>query len=327
MTPAPLSVVIKQVAELTHYNPVRNRESILKVINGIISMMFRTPALRYDYFKVEDCAVACKFDEGCITNRCSGFVGVVMPALVQNIREIRINDTMFEITESRVMGPCHERLGRDCRPKAEHLTPRLLEYDIPCTSQRQVSFRSDSDQDCGKAIGIRYVDMNGREERHDLVLSTAPVLTPTSVWKFLDIAFPERCGWITVETADGDSLGRYHPSIFTPRHEWFRLQRGCVGDNVSYRGLREPYPLLFDTDLVPFADPVIWRLAMPAFQNLDSMELTAGQSQALNRIYAQLSAVTTEDSAGKNLNFNKILLPESGRAMLATGRVMSRTPR
>jgi hypothetical protein len=327
MTPAPLSVVIEKVAEISKYHPVRNRDSVVKIINGVISMLFRTPALRYDYFKVDDCTVVCRFDEACLTNRCPSFLGVVMPPLVQNIREIRINDTKFEITKSRVAGPCYERIGRNCRPKAEHLTPRILERDIPCTSNGQVSFRSDSDQDCGKIIGLRYVDKNGREERTDLVLSTAPVLTPTSVHKFLEITFPRRCGWMTVETADGDSLGRYHPSIYSPKHEWFRLQAGCIGTAVNYLGLREPYPLVFDTDMVPFSDDTLWTLAYPAYQNLGNMELTAGQVNALSRIYSQLNAVTTEDSAGKNLNFNKILLPESGRTMLSTGRLMSRTPR
>ena len=332
MTPAPLSRVIKVVAEASKYDPVRNRQEIVSIINGCLAMLFRTPATRLNYFNVDGCAISGAYSEQCLTYQPGTFLGVVIPCNISNIREIRSDSTFFEISEARVDNRClqtaryydYSNSRRQCQPIAEHLPMRLLEADIPCTSGRVITFRSCNKEDCEKLVGVRYLDMNGREQREDIVLANFPMSTSVSVSTFLDISFPEREGWITVETAEGNLLGRYHPSIFTPQHEWYKLQFGCPGARISYRGIREPMPLVFDTDMVPFSDSTLWRLALKAYDFLDVMTLTSEENAALARIYAQLSAVTSEDLAARNHNFNNLLLPETGKAMLSTGRYFSR---
>mgnify|MGYP000249246434 CR=1 FL=1 len=341
MTPAPLSKVIRVVAKATSKDPVANREEIVDLINGTIDMLYRTESLVWLYFKSDGCAIAEAFNENCRTGPCTSFTGVVMPAQLQNIRELHTDGYKYEITAKRVgldypvgrdyqMGRAYPAgfdypIGRGCELKAEHLPPRLLARDIPaCNDSRVVTFRSDSDEDCGKLIGVRYYDLNNREQRIDIVLGPGRVSTGTSVGEFVEIVFPERCGWITVETDNGTELGRYHPSILTPVHEWFRLQGTCAGRKVHYYGLREPMPLVFDTDLVPFSDNTLWRLALKAYEHVDTLELTPGQQQGLNRIYASLAAVTAADQRNDNMNFNTLLMPESGRTMLSTGRAMMR---
>lgn len=326
MTPAPLSKVIRVVAKATSKDPVANRAEVVDLINATLDMLYRTESLVWLYFKADGCVVTEAFTENCRTGPCTSFTGAVMPAQLQNIRELHADGYKYEITAKRVDHGCP--VGRGCDLKAEHLPPRLLARDIPtCGDSRVVTFRSSSDEDCGKVVGVKYYDLNNREQRIDVVLGPARVSTETSVGEFVEIVFPERCGWIVVETDNGVELGRYHPSILTPVHEWFRLQGTCTGRKIHYYGLREPMPLVFDTDLVPFSDNTLWRLALKAYEHVDTLELTAGQQQGLNRIYASLAAVTAADQRNDNMNFNTLLLPESGRTMLSTGRAMMRGTR
>jgi len=337
MTPAPLSKVIRVVAKATSKDPVANRDEIVDLINGTLDMLYRTESLVWLYFKADGCAITETFTENCRNGAFTCFTGVVMPAQLQNIRELRADAYKYEITAKRVATDF--ALGRDyltgsdyplvrgCELKAEHLPPRLLARDIPSNDSRVVTFRSDSQEDCGKLIGVKYYDLNNREQRIDIVLGPGRVSTGTSVGEFVEIVFPERCGWITVETDNGTELGRYHPSILTPVHEWFRLQGTLPGRKIHYYGLREPMPLVFDTDLAPFSDNTLWRLALKAYEHVDTLELTAGQQQGLNRIYASLAAVTAADQRNDNMNFNTLLMPESGRTMLSTGRAMMRRTR
>lgn len=326
MTPAPLSKVIQVVAQATSYHPERNRIQIVERINGVMGMLYRIPAFRQNNCRVEDCTLTRTFTEHCVGCAPRTFVGVVMPAGVTNITELRCNDVLFELTNSRVPGGCGPSRGWNCPPRAERLTPRLLEADIPeCRDSRVLTFLStEIAADCGKPVGARYADMNGREVREDVVLGTSPAGTSTSVLGLLELSFPERSGWIQVETQDGAGLGRYHPSIYSPVHEWFRLEGVGCGVKIGYRGTREPMPVVFDTDMVPFSDAAHWRLAIKAYDNIDSMELESNQIAALNRIMQSLAAVNEADLSAKNLNFNTTLLPETSKRMLSTGRALRR---
>ena len=329
MTPAPLSKVLKVVERITNV-PVR--EENLDTINGVMEMLWRDEACRLKYFKADGCALVKGFTEPC-RNNCSvgtGFVGVVMPATVINIRELMVDGRLYDITEERVDPACQTgRLYRDrgyrCEPKAEHLLPRLLEDDIPlCGDNAQVTFRSDCPSDCGKLVGLRYVDLNFNEQREDLELNAGRVATSVSVNEFLEITFPEHDGNIIVETADGKHLGTYPSGVLVPRHEFFRLEAGCLGMKVHYRAMKELLPYRFDTDEVPFSDRYAWRLAIKAYENADSMELTAGQVNGLARIFAQLAQVGQSDLAAENKNFNGQVIATQSRAMLGTARSLSR---
>ena len=329
MTPAPLSKVLRIVSAVTG-EPDRAR--LLDRINGTLEMLYRTEALMWLYFKEDGCRIMQVFTENCRNEKTgpTRFLAVVLPSGVKNIRELNTDGWQYEITEERVEAYCWPTFssptpGRGCHPKAEHLPTRLLENDIPASGDsRIVSFRSTDKSDCGKLIGVRYIDLNNREQREDIELSTTPTSTSVSVGQFLEIVFPERNGEIVVETAEGFPLGRYHPSIMSPDHEWYRLSAGCDGMKVQFRGLKEPMPLVFDTDRVPFSDIPLWRLAIKAYENIDTMELTAAQNQGLARIYAQLAAVSAADLQASNLNFNTRLFPETSKSALSTARMFSR---
>lgn len=318
---------MKVMAQVTHFNVDRNRPQLLDTINGVISMLFRTPALRNLYFNVSECTTISQYHEKC-NSRYMDFMALVLPPNVSNVREIRVNNMFYEITDKRVPGVCQWKLvpGRNydvCRPLAERLPKRLLEKDFPACGSRIVTFRSDSDDDCGKMVGVRYLNLNGDEVREDIALDVTARSTTQSVLEFLNITFPDRRGWMVVETAEGDFLGKYHPSIFVPSHNWFRLEIGCPGLKAEYRGITEPLTYVFDTDFVPFSDKVLWRLAYKAYEHLDSMELEPGQVNALARIYSQLSAVSDQEVSANLTNFNTRMLPEAGKALLSTGRLFA----
>ncbi len=168
------------------------------------------------------------------------------------------------------------------------------------------------------------MDMNDREQREDIILGPGVTTTSMSVRKFLEITFPQRKGWITVRTAQGAFLGRYHPAVYIPQHEWFRMQAGSPGMVVNYRAIREPLGLVFDSDMVPFSDDTLWRMAIKLHQNIDATELNGAQVNALNRMAGMVSAVSREDISAKHANYSSVLMPETAKNMLATGRLFSR---
>jgi len=322
MKPAPLARVLKVVGSITGKT---DRADLLDTVNGVLEMLYRDANLLWKYFKAEGCRQITVFNEPC-RNRNSGpvsFQAVVMPANVVNVRELSYDGIPFRITEARVDPSCYTS-NSGCELPAEHLPPRLLERDIPeCGDSGQVTFRSDCTTDCGKLVGVRYLDRNGDEQREDIELSTSRVATSLSVAQFLEITFPERDGFITVETVDGVRLGQYHPSIYIPIHEWFRFSFGCHGSAIQYRGLNTLEPVVFDTDPVPFSDSFLWRLAIKAYDHIDSMELTSGQNNGLARIYAQLGNVGVADLSNENANFNVTLHSNLTKTTLGTARLLS----
>lgn len=325
MNPAPLARVLKVVGVITGKSI---RADLVELINGVLEMLYRDESLLWNYFKTDGCRNVTTFQEPCQNRAPIAFKAVVMPANVINVRELRMDGVPFRITEERVDPTCWAYSRAPCDLPAEHLPPRLLEADVPlCNDSGQVTFRSDCTGDCGKLVGVRYLDRNNNEQREDIELSTARVGTSVSVTQFLEITFPEREGTITVETTDGFRLGSYHPSIFIPIHEWFRLTLGCSGSVMQYRGLSTLAPVVFDTDPVPFSDSYLWRLAIKAYENVDSMELTAGQNNGLARIYNQLAKVGVADLASENTNFNTVIPSNLCKSTMGTARILSRRGR
>jgi hypothetical protein len=323
MIPGQVSKVLSVVSNITG-SP--DRQENLRKINEVLQLLYRDPNLMWLYFKAEGCAPVRHFVEPC--RNCNllffnptNFYGVVIPAGIHNITELRRDGYDIEITEERVNARCW---WDPAFIRAEHLPPRLLERD-PCGS-RQVFFQSCGDncaEDCGKLVGVEYLDLNGNHQREDIELSTSPAGTSVSVGRFISITFPERQGVMKVLSSEGTELGRYHPSILVPLHEWYRFNQACPGTLISYRGLREPVDLVFDTDMVPFSDSTLWRLGLRATQFMDSMELTPGQSNGLARIYAQLATVGVSDSDADKKNFNTLLFPVTSKNALTTARVFS----
>jgi hypothetical protein len=145
-----------------------------------------------------------------------------------------------------------------------------------------------------------------------------------SVQEFLEITFPERSGFITVETAQGFFLGKYHPDILIPRHEFFRLQVGCSGRKATYRGLHDFREVRFDTDMVPFSDSYRWKQVLKAYEMSDASELSAGQERALARVWQQLAATGVADMSSDNNNFNPVVISSSAKSMLSVSKHLTR---
>ena len=143
-----------------------------------------------------------------------------------------------------------------------------------------------------------------------------------SVNQFLEITFPERVGFITVTTDNGFPMGKYHPSTLIPIHEWFRLGVGCVGQKVTYRGLKELTPVVFDTDPVPFTDDYLWQLALKALEHSTSMELTRAQDVGLTRVFSLLARAGESDLASTNDNNTQVVIAKAAKSMLSTSRVL-----
>ena len=325
MNPAPLARVLKVVGIITGKSI---RADLVEMVNGVLEMIYRDENLLWKYFKADGCRSVTTFYEPCQNRAAVAFKAIVMPPNVINVRELTMDGVPFRITEERVDPTCWAYTRSKCDLPAEHMPPRLLEADIPlCNDSGQVTFRSDCTADCGKLVGVRYLDRNGNEQREDIELSTSRTPTSVSVVQFLEITFPEREGTITVETVDGFRLGCYHPSIFIPLHEWFRLTLGCSGSVMQYRGLSTLAPVVFDTDPVPFSDSYLWRLAIKAYENVDSMELTPGQNNGLTRIYNQLGRVGVADLATENANFNTVIPSNLAKTTLGAARTLSRRGR
>jgi hypothetical protein len=319
MIPGPVSKVLKTIRRITgSTDDVEN----LATLNGVLEFLYRDENLMWLYFKETGCVSVRTFKEPC--RNCRGpskfFQSVVIPAGVKNIRELTRDGQQIRITERRVDPTCYDerRVGRLL--EAEHLPPRLLEKDPDGSI---VYFQSDEQSDCGAMVGVEYVDLNNNTQREDVVLGTGASGTSLSVGQFISITLPERSGHITVTNVEGAALGKYHPSLMEPKHEWYRLEWGCPGELIGYRGLREPTGLTYPTDMVPFSDQTLWRLALKAYEFLDAMELTPGQSNGLARIFSQLAAVGVADAKSADQNFNITLLPDTSRAALGTGRRFS----
>jgi len=333
MTPAPFSKVLAMVAAIKGKALPADRQELADLVNGARQLLWRNEAFRLSYFKERGCAQTNGFGDYC--RNCSwtprNFVGMVLPPNVMNPTELTADFCSFNITTEQVIQRCWPwyqwrtmRPNGDERPRAERLPPRLLERDIPaCGDSRRVFFRSDSACDCGSLVGVRYTDLTGREMREDLVLSTAPVGTSLSVSEFLEITLPERQGWITVDTEDGQFLGRYHPSVYVPLHEWYKLEIWCPGIRIQWRAQKEPVPLVFDTDMVEFSDRPMWELAVQVLEMQSLSTLSPNEQQNLARIYEALGQVSNADMDAKKKSFNIAVTSGMSVAVSATARAFA----
>lgn len=320
MSPSQLSSVLRIVADLKGKDAVADRPYLVDLINEIRSMLHQDELTRRKFFTVSDaCTLGRTFRNPC-RNQCAGtlFTGLVFAPQVVALTEIRTDSCDVRLTEKQV-DPCD---GDPCL-SAEIMPDRWLEFDVPLEGGNRVIFRNDDDKDNGALVGVTYYDQNGTEQREDIEVTTLGAMTRYSVTEFTHIAFPERCGWIKVETEDGSPLGRYHPSILVPRHKWVRLNRNMTGCKFTFRGIIDPMPLRFDTDLCEWGDKPTWKLAVRAQEFLDQVSLTPDQERGMNRIMAQLRAFSESQSL-VDRNVSGRLTPSISRSSLSTGRLFGR---
>lgn len=313
-----------------------DKAKTVETINSIRAMLFRSEAHRLKYFRVDDgCLPVRIFLDRCRSCQIRQFPGVVLPANVTHVTELRSEGFEIEITDSFVSSGCIAGItgyvgagwppstdGRQC-PLAEVLPLRWLEADPPACGERIMFRSSQQEADCA-SVGVTYIDFNGDEQREDIPLTSAGSMTAYAVREFLEISFPPRNGHIEVSSeVSATKMGRYHPSIMAPRHKWLRLSVGVCAQVVTFRGYTEPYDLIDDTDLVEFGDLPTWRLAVKAYQFYDQAALTPEQERGLARILTQLAANNEADLRSENTPSVTPLIPVSARNGMRAARVFS----
>lgn len=319
-----LGKVLRIVAELDGMNVTSDRGILLTRVNSVRHMLYKNEAFREGFCTTEGCSVVECFREDCRNCSCKPtiYTGIVLPSLVENVREIRKDGRNVEIQYSRVdpsgcCSPCWQCLV------AEELPNRLLERDIPLDSNGRVVFTAEDPADNGLIVGVRYVDFNGNEQRQDLVLSSNGVVTELSVLHFLEITFPERCGWIAVKTEDHIKLGRYHPSIYVPEHGHFRIRGTQPGDKMMWRALQYPYEVVFDTDPVEFGELIAWKVCLSVEGLLGQIDMTGSQRAGYAANLETLSGFFTSDLSAKNKSFHGRTMPRTRSGALGTAALFA----
>src|SRR6187431_464447 len=323
-----VSRVLKMVATLKGGRLPQDRQRLLGQINSVRQMLWNNEAFREGACRNDGCAIVECFREACRNCSCKPIIytGIVLPPGVTNITELLRDGQEVEIQYGRLDpdGCCNKCYN--CLT-AELLPQRLLERDTPWDSNGRIVFHCDDPADTGLPVGVRYVDFAGREHRQDLELSESGVVTEVSVLQFLEITFPERCGWIRVRTEEGHPLGRYHPSIFVPKHTHFRIIGSNPGEAFMWKGLQEPYDLVFDSDPVEFSDLPKWKICLALEELLSQVEMTSGQRSGEANLTAKLAAFFASDLSAQNKTFSGRLMPRSRAAMFGAGMLFSGTRR
>lgn len=319
-----LAPVLSLVAEIDGDDPVRDRKMLLRRINSTRQLLWKMEAFREGACVENGCSVVELFREPCRNCSCRPvyYTGIVFPPLVTNIREIMKDGREVQIQYARIhpqgCGGCWDCLI------AEELPTRLLERDIPWDSNKRVVFRGSDPLDNGLTVGVRYMDYNGHEQREDLELHEAGVVTSVSVMHFLEITFPDRCGWIEVTTEEGDKLGRYHPSINSPTHQHFRVNGTQCGDNLHWKALRERYNLVFDTDEVEFSDDPTWTVALALQKMVAQVDMTPSQRAGQADLTSKLSGFFTSDLSAQNKSFHGRVMPRTRMGAMGTAMLFGR---
>lgn len=257
MQPTTLARARRILAEHTGKSLVGDRRWLDNQINTIRRVEWKNEAARFLKFKADGCVCAECYEDIC--SPCGrSFVGITLPQNVVGLHYLEAKGKRIDMT--------NERLGSNgcCSPcgclRAETLIARApLEHDLPAGYKGVIVFKGMDASDKGKRIGVEYV-MRGTGEvrREDIALELSGKETKYSPLRFNMITFPERCGWIDVQTADGFSLGSYHPSITAPAHYRVRLSGVSKGDVVKWEGFKEPHDVMFDSDRVEWDDPLDW---------------------------------------------------------------------
>lgn len=328
MQKAQVSKILQMVVELDSLELPRDRQKALKRINSVREMLWHNEAFREGASRTEKCSRVELFREACRNCSCKPdeYTGITLPPMVENLTEMLKDGRPVEIQFGRI-DP--EGCGGGCRPCliAEELPKRLLERDIPLVSNARVVFRIESPEDAGLFAGVRYTDFDGYERREDLELHPDATVTEHSVLQFLEITLPTRCGWISVMTEDGYKLGRYHPSISDPSHSHYRVNGTSVGDALMWKGLQEPYDLVFDTDPVEFSDGIKWRSALALEEIFSKTTMSAEEREGERSLTEKLRAFFASDLSARNKTFNGKMQPRLRGSAMATAALMSRQRR
>ena len=328
MQKAQVSKILQMVAEKDSLQLPRDRKKALRRVNAVREMLWHNEAFREGASRTDGCSLVEMFRENCRNCSCKPvyYTGIVLPPLVENLTEMLKDGQPVEIQFGRI-DPQGCNTGCGSCLIAEELPKRLLERDIPfdLKTSTRVVFRIESPEDTGCLAGIRYVDFQGNEQREDLELHPDGVVTQYSVLQFLEITLPTRCGWISVMTEDGYKLGRYHPSISDPSHSHYRVNGTRPGDAMMWKGMQEPYHLVFDSDPVEFSDGIKWRLALALEEMISKTTMTAEERNGEANLTDKLRGFFASDLSAKIKTYNGKMQPRLSRSSLGTAALMSRS--
>ncbi len=292
---------------------------VTAAINEIRELLWNDEAIRLRLFRVDDMPVPIWTPVQTCGRPC-GVSAITLPCDVTMATEIRVNGEAAEITEMALADR-----DRSCLT-AERMPKRLLERDPPGTS-RIVFASSMEEPDC-PLIGVEYLDPEGNVQRESLELSRGQVATRTAVQRFIGITFPERRGTISVTRDDATfaSLGAYQAPITVPEHEWFLVNTGCdpCGQCAEFRGYRMPIPVCNATDLIEFGDRPTWRLAWQLYQMFAKGSLTPDEERGLQRITAQLAAISEASLRATNTPSPTAFIPSGPRRGFGAARLLGK---
>lgn len=257
MQPTTLERARRILAEHTGKSMVGDRRWLDNQVNAIRRAEWKNEASRFLKFKDDGCVCAECYEDIC--SPCGrSFVGITLPQNVVGLHYLEARGRRIDMTSVRLGSTgCCSPCG--CL-KAEILINKApLLRQIPPGYKGVIVFKGKDANDKGKRIGVEYVVRGSSSiRREDVTLSLSGTETAYSPSRFTMITFPERCGWIDVQTQEGYSLGSYHPSITAPSHLRVRISGISKGDHVNWEGFREPHDVIFDSDRVEWDDPLDW---------------------------------------------------------------------
>lgn len=266
MNGGPFSVVKKTVADAAGLDVknAQDNEAIYDAANDALALLWGTEAGRLALFEDMGCACAECYWQKC--SNCRGsWIGISLPANVTQIHSLRVDGSVVKMVEMHHHGAydcscCYSSCG--CWSASDYGNLHWLEREPSEKQPVGVLFFVDDRKDEGLLAGVSYEDPSGIERREDIRLTAEGTQTshPVACWN--SITFPERCGWIEVRTDANELLGRYHPSIYEPRHRRFRIKGISEGTKIEWEGSTVPMKIKFDTDRVPTTDPKIWQYAI-----------------------------------------------------------------
>src|SRR5690606_27916216 len=103
----------------------------------------------------------------------------------------------------------------------------------------------------------------------------------------------------------------------------FRLTGVNLGERIAWRGMQEPYDLIFDTDPIEFSDEPKWTVSYRVYELLANVELTNAQRAGQADQIEKLAAFFAADLNARNENFNGRLMPATRKSMFATAAIFS----
>jgi hypothetical protein len=258
--------------------------------------MWASPERRELVFRTEDQEQIEVFQDFSKWGYRATYTGIALPVNVVNCEYLDINGRRVPIESGPIENVKFGNYAGHHRPVAtRRITKSSLRHDIPYNNKAVVVFRCEDPADNGSRVGVEYVTRDGSVVREDILVNTSGPETSKIPVYFTKITFPERQGWIKVTTADGFSLGSYHPSVTSPQHIRIQIDGCFPAQIVKWVALQEPMDVVFDSDLVEVAQEFDWIQALKWAE----LHLKTTKSPEELKTYAALASFSASSVASE----------------------------